>query len=133
MARRPCHCVERASLEAPLQGKRFVTRKTSFYYSFLVLPAPQRRAILAVFDFCRAIDDSVDLESDPARAREATIAWRLEVDRVFAGVEPATAEGRQLQPFVEPFALPRDQFDALIDGVSMDICPRRYATFADLE
>ncbi len=36
-----------------------MTRKTSFYYSFLVLPPPQRRAITAVFDFCRAIDDAV--------------------------------------------------------------------------
>ncbi len=45
-----------------------VTRKTSFYYSFLVLPADKRRAITAVFDVCRAIDDSVDLEPDPGKA-----------------------------------------------------------------
>ena len=37
------------------------------------------------------------------------------------------------QPFVEPFNLPRVQFDALIDGVAMDASPRRYETFADLE
>jgi phytoene synthase len=39
-----------------------MTRKTSFYYSFLVLPSAERRAITAVFDVCRAIDDAVDLE-----------------------------------------------------------------------
>src|ERR1043166_3392369 len=98
MARRPCHCVERASLEAPLQGKRFVTRKTSFYYSFLVLPAAQRQAILAVFDFCRAVDDSVDLESDPARAQTALDRWREEVGRVFERGEPLTAQGRTVAP-----------------------------------
>ena len=35
-------------------------RNSSFYYSFLVLPAAQRRAIIAVWDFCRAVDDAVD-------------------------------------------------------------------------
>jgi phytoene synthase len=110
-----------------------VTRKTSFYYSFLVLPPPQRRAITAVFDVCRAIDDAVDLEPDPMRAQAALAEWRLEVGRVFNGDPPRTPQGQALQPFVESFHLPRMQFDALIDGVAMDAAPRRYATFADLE
>lgn len=114
-------------------GNHDVTRKTSFYYSFLVLPAPQRRAITAVFDFCRALDDAVDLESDPARASAALEEWRQEVARVFEGGSPRTVQGRALQPFVKPFNLPREQFDALVDGVAMDASPRRFETFADLE
>jgi len=110
-----------------------MTRKTSFYYSFLVLPAPQRRAILAVFDFCRAVDDSVDLELDATRAEQALALWRDEVRRVFNGAQPETPQGRQLKPFVEPFHLPRAQFEALVDGVAMDAAPRRFKTFADLE
>jgi phytoene synthase len=110
-----------------------VTRKTSFYYSFLVLPGPQRRAITAVFDFCRAVDDAVDLESDPGRAEAAIEQWRLEIARVFEGGVPETPQGRALQPFVAPFHLPREQFDALVDGVAMDARPRRYSTFSDLE
>lgn len=110
-----------------------MTRKTSFYYSFLVLPAPQRRAITAVFDFCRAVDDAVDLEPDPARAQQALAMWRSEIDRVFSNQTPSTPQGRALQPFVEPFHLPREQFVALVDGVAMDASPRRYETFADLE
>jgi len=110
-----------------------VTRKTSFYYSFLVLPAPQRRAITAVFDFCRAVDDAVDLETDTTRADAALSMWRAEVARVFEDGAPATEIAQQLQPFVRPFQLPREQFDALIDGVAMDVRPRRFETFADLE
>ena len=110
-----------------------MTRKTSFYYSFLVLPAPERRAITAVFDFCRAVDDAVDLESDPGRATTALKMWRDEVARVFEARSPETPQGRALQPCVKPFHLPREQFDALIDGVAMDASPRRYQTFADLE
>ena len=53
-------------------GRRgcLMARKTSFYYSFLVLPADQRRAIIAVWDFCRAVDDAVDEpEQNPSAAR----------------------------------------------------------------
>ena len=110
-----------------------MTRKTSFYYSFLVLPAPQRRAITAVFDFCRAVDDAVDLEPDSGRAIAALAMWRQEVADVFEARSPRTPQGQALQPFVEPFRLPRVQFDALIDGVAMDATPRRYETFEDLE
>lgn len=110
-----------------------MTRKTSFYYSFLALPAQKRQAITAVFDFCRAVDDAVDLETDPDRAAAALAVWREEVDLVFRGGAPTTPQGRALQPFVESSHLPRAQFDALIDGVAMDAHGAHYATFADLE
>jgi len=110
-----------------------MTRKTSFYYSFLVLPAAERRAITAVFDFCRAVDDAVDLEPDAAKAMSALEKWRREVANVFENRAPETSQGIALQPFVAPFRLPRVQFDALIDGVAMDVTPQRYQTFADLE
>ena len=116
-----------------------MTRKTSFYYSFLVLPSAERRAITAVFDVCRAIDDAVDLETDPALAAKALESWRAEIARVFESAHardsgsPQTPQGRALQPFVKPFHLPREQFDALIDGVAMDAAPMRFQTFAELE
>lgn len=110
-----------------------MTRKTSFYYSFLVLPKAERQAITAVFDVCRAIDDGVDLETEPARAQAALERWRSEVARIFTGVPPETSQGRALQPFVARFNLPRVQFEALIDGVGMDATPMRFRTFGDLE
>lgn len=110
-----------------------MTRKTSFYYSFLVLPKAEREAITAVFDVCRAIDDAVDLETEPARAQAALDVWRAEVARIFGGVVPETPQGRALQPFVTRFNLPRAQFEALIDGVGMDATPMRFQTFDDLE
>lgn len=110
-----------------------MSRRTSFYFAFLTLPAPRRRAIFAVFDFCRAVDDAVDLEREPARARAAVEGWRRELDRVFDAGAPDTAVGRALQPHVQTFGLTRANFDALVDGVEMDIEPRRYETFAELE
>ena len=110
-----------------------MTRKTSFYYSFLALPGPKREAITAVFDFCRAVDDSVDLESEPTRVQAAIALWRDEVARVFGQGEPTTRQGQALRPFVGPCHLPREQFDALVDGVAMDGAGTTYRTFAELE
>lgn len=108
-----------------------MARDTSFYYSFLVLPAAQRRAIGAVWDFCRAVDDAVDEAPEGLRPAQVA-AWREELARCFDGRPPETSQGRALQPLIAAFNLPRPAFDALIEGVEMDLNTSRYATFADL-
>jgi 15-cis-phytoene synthase len=118
------------------RGSILMARKTSFYYSFLVLPAEQRRAIIAVWDFCRAVDDSVDERPGPASsdraAREAVCFWRAELARCYEGTSPETPQGRRLQPFIARFDLPREAFADVIDGVAMDLDTTRYETFSDL-
>src|SRR4051794_39305493 len=113
-----------------------MARKTSFYYSFLVLPAEQRRAIIAVWDFCRAVDDAVDEEPTVASGLPTGSAavpfWREELARMFSGAPPGTDQGRRLQPFVRQFDLPRQAFEDVIDGVAMDLDTPRYQTFDDL-
>jgi phytoene synthase len=109
-----------------------VARDTSFSYSFLVLPADQRRAIGAVWDFCRAVDDAVDEAVDRRIAGEQVVVWRAEVARLFGGDAPATPQGRALQPFVSAFSLSRQPFDDLVDGVEMDLQRSRYQTIDEL-
>jgi 15-cis-phytoene synthase len=115
-----------------------VSRPTSFYYAFLVLPRDQRDAVIAVWDFCRAVDDTVDeqpaMPATPegiAAARTALDAWRAELDRCYAG-GPQTPQGKSLQPWLTRFALARQPFADLIDGVEMDLDRCRYPTFEDL-
>jgi phytoene synthase len=117
-----------------------MSRDTSFYYSFLVLPPQKRRAIIAVWDFCRAVDDAVDEVvpeqewagglTDEARARAtAQIAsWRSELDAAYHGT-PHMPQGVSLQSFIREFNLPRARFEELIDGVEMDLSHARYETF----
>lgn len=109
-----------------------MARDTNFYYSFLVLPAEKRHAIVAVWDFCRAVDDAVDEagSADPAR-RELT-RWRAELAAAYGRGTPGTPQGLALAPLVPRFGLPRESFDALIDGVEMDLTTCRYETFAHL-
>jgi phytoene synthase len=109
-----------------------VARDTNFYYSFLVLPADKRHAIVAVWDFCRAVDDAVDEAGDADRATAEIARWRGELALAFGAGRPETPQGRALAPLVTRFGLPREAFEALIEGVEMDIGARRYATFQDL-
>lgn len=120
----------------PPMADRPMARDTNFYYSFLVLPSVQRRAIVAVWDFFRAVDDSVDEPEAAASADELARrvqGWRDEVARVFdAGKPPETPQGHALQPFVRQFDLSRAPFDDLVEGVAMDTGLRRYASFEEL-
>jgi phytoene synthase len=114
-----------------------MSRDTNFYYSFLVLTPARRRAIVAVWDFCRAVDDAVDdapaeTEEERALAFEALAGWRREVEACFTGVAPKTPQGRALQPYCRSFKLPRRPFEDLIDGVSLDVGFRRFRTFNEL-
>jgi phytoene synthase len=111
-----------------------VARDTNFYYSFLVLPAHKRQAIVAVWDFCRAVDDAVDeaVDRDPAAAGRELARWRNELAACFEGRTPETTQGRAVAPLVRAFNLQKSHFDALIDGVEMDVHPRRYETFPEL-
>lgn len=109
-----------------------MARDTNFYYSFLVLPAEKRRAIVTVWDFCRAVDDGVDEAPSGEAAATETARWRRELAALFDGGAPETPEARALVPLVGRFNLPRAPFDALVEGVEMDLGSRRYETFADL-
>lgn len=112
-----------------------VSRDTNFYYSFLVLPIEKRRAIVAVWDFCRAIDDAVDCpkrESGIRSLQEEIGRWRYELDHCYGHCMPATGEGRHLKPYIGRFQLPRKSFEDLIDGVEMDVTCKRYDTFDQL-
>jgi phytoene synthase len=109
-----------------------MARDTNFYYSFLVLPSDKRRAIVAVWDFCRAVDDAVDEAADSYAAMTETARWRGELAAAFEGGTPQTSQGRALAPLTRQFTLPRPAFESLIEGVEMDLGSRRYDTFADL-
>ncbi|MBA3639335.1 MAG: squalene/phytoene synthase family protein [Acidobacteriota bacterium] len=108
-----------------------MARDTNFYYSFMVLPAEKRAAIIAVWDFCRAVDDAVDEAEAGTEAAQVAI-WKREVAACFEGGAPVTRQGQALAPLIPKFNLPRAAFDALVEGVEMDIGSRRYETFADL-
>lgn len=105
---------------------------SSFYYSFMFLPAERRRAITALYAFCREVDDVVDECHDPALAQSTLEWWRQEVDRIYAGT-PTHPVGQALQEVLGGFQLPREQLLEIIDGMAMDLAQTRYADFKALQ
>ena len=58
---------------------------SSFYYSFLFLPPQRRKAITALYAFCREVDDVVDECTDLGVARTKLAWWRMETAAIYAG------------------------------------------------
>ena len=104
---------------------------SSFYYSFLFLPPERRRAITALYAYCREVDDTVDEATDPQVARARLDWWRGEIERLFAG-DPQHPVTRALAPHLETCAIDRASLVAIIDGMQMDLEQDRYADFEGL-
>lgn len=107
------------------------TRGSSFYYSFLFLPAPRRRAITALYAYCREVDDVVDECSDPQLARTKLAWWREEIAQTFRGT-PQHPVTQALLPAITTYGLQQALLQEIIDGMEMDLDYARYATFDDL-
>lgn len=111
--------------------QRAAASGSSFYYSFLFLKGERRRAIMAFYAFCREVDDVVDETSDVGVARTQLAWWRDEVSRLFEG-RPQHPVSRALAPHLSSFGLQRKWFNAIIDGMAMDLEQQRYADFEGL-
>jgi phytoene synthase len=105
---------------------------SSFYYAFLFLPAERRRAITALYAFCREVDDVVDETQDAQLAAAKLAWWRQEVGLLFAG-QPQHPVSKALQPALAPFGITAARLNEVIDGVEMDLTQTRYLDFAGLE
>jgi phytoene synthase len=105
---------------------------SSFYYSFLFLPAERRRAIIALYAFCREVDDVVDEGMDPQVAAAKLAWWRAEVANLFNG-KPQHPVTRALDPHRESFGISAERLNEIIDGMEMDLRQTRYLDWAGLE
>lgn len=105
---------------------------SSFYYSFLFLPPERRRAITALYAFCREVDDVVDECTDTAIAQTKLAWWRQELARLYAGA-PQHPVARALAPAIEPFGIKHEYLAEIIAGMEMDLSQNRYLDFAALE
>ena len=105
---------------------------SSFYYSFRFLPPERRRAITALYAFCREVDDVVDEVADPGVARLKLAWWRNQLAAVFGG-QPQHPVALALVATVAAFNLREEHLQAVIDGMTMDLDQNRYRDFANLE
>lgn len=104
------------------------TNSRTFHFATALLPRVARRAVRALYAFCRTTDDLVDRQR---WSQEDLERWKRQVQR------PAA---EQTEPLLACWARVRERYGVdpryegeLIDGVGMDIRPRRYATWEDLQ
>jgi 15-cis-phytoene synthase len=108
------------------------TQARTFYYAFLLLPPARRRAIHAVYAFSRAVDDVADDPAlSPADKLRRLDAHRGALAAVYEG-RPGTPRLAALADAVARHAIPRLMLETLVDGVAMDITPRRHRDLAEL-
>ena len=112
--------------------QKAIASGSSFYYSFLFLPPARRRAITALYAFCREVDDVVDECTDVGVARTKLAWWRQEVAKVYHGT-PQHPVARALCEVVGPYDLHEAQLQEVIEGMAMDLEYNAYPDFDALK
>ena len=115
---------------------RTITRKSAsnLALAFVLLPKAKRDGMSALYAFCREVDDVADNESLPVQQRrEQLAAWRADVRRACGPETPQFPVNRELQPVIRQYHLPFEHFDALLQGVEMDLDINRYQNYEQLE
>jgi len=93
---------------------------SSFYAGMRILPPAEREAMYAIYAYCRAVDDIADDQGGTRAAREDALQqWRQAIDALYRGGDAGPAAF--LRPAVERFGLRREDFEAVIDGMAMDV------------
>src|SRR5690606_31317248 len=104
---------------------------SSFYYAFLFLPPERRKAITALYAFCREVDDIVDECREVSVARMKLAWWRTQIEQMYAGKaeHPVT---QALTPHLESCQIKAEQLYAVIEGMEMDLDQIRYPDWNNL-
>src|SRR5512137_904475 len=113
--------------------QKAVASGSSFYYSFLFLPAERRRAITAVYAYCREVDDAVDEVAELSVAEAKLAWWAGEIAALFSR-QPTHPVTRALLPFIDgPFGITRPRLEAILEGMTMDLRQSRYLDYPALK
>ena len=153
----------RDAIEESYRACRSMVRRSgsNFTGSFWMLPSRQRRAMYALYAFMRHTDDLVDQPPAGDDPSAALAAWRLQLQKAVVeetidkalgppgrlpSESPAAAQadargspssGAAILPAladtIAEFRIPAQLLFAVIEGVEMDLQPRRFARFAELE
>jgi phytoene synthase len=91
---------------------------SSFYLAMRILRREQREAMFEIYSFCRAVDDIADSSTPHAQRVDDLLVWRKDIDSLYSGSIPPKLE--HLARIISRYALRKDDFLAVIDGVEMD-------------
>jgi presqualene diphosphate synthase len=109
------------TLEATADNTDYGTAASgsSFYAAMRILPRAQRDAMFLIYSFCRQVDDIADSDGPRDERLAAIRQWRDDIDALYEGHPPPRL--RDYAATVKRFGLKREDFQAVIDGMEMDI------------
>lgn len=113
-----------------------ITRRSAsnLALAFILLPSDKRRAMAALYAFCREVDDAADEDAQLVADRiQALAAWREDIQAACSGGQPRFPVNRELQPVIARFGLPFELFDELIRGCETDLAQQRFQDLAELD
>jgi squalene synthase HpnD len=92
---------------------------SSFYAAMRLMPKAQREAMYEIYSFCRRVDDIAD-DGGPRDTRlDQLRLWRADIDALYKG--SVVSRAKSLAAPVKAFGLKREDFQAVIDGMEMDV------------
>lgn len=123
-----------ASIEEAYEYCRKITAKYSktFYLGTLLMPKEKRRAIWAIYVWCRRTDELVDGPQARLTTPETLDLWEQQLESVFAGF-PIDDPDVALVDTLAQFPMDIQPFRDMIAGQRMDLYRNRYQTFEELK
>jgi 15-cis-phytoene synthase len=123
-----------APLEDAYELCRQITAEYSktFYLGTLLMPPAKRRAIWAIYVWCRRTDELVDGPRSEQTTNATLDEWEQQLELLFAG-HPTEDADVALVDALEQFPIDIQPFRDMIAGQRMDLYRSRYETFEELE
>lgn len=105
----------------------------NFPVASLLLPAPLREPVAAIYGFARSADDFADEGDLPPERRRALLAgYQAELDAIERGEPTRHPVFLRLRPVIAHYKLPLQLFRDLLDAFLQDVGKDRYRDFAEL-
>jgi phytoene synthase len=105
---------------------------SSFYRAFGILPEEKRKAVWAVYGFCRTVDDLVD-ELEPDAAELQLGLFEQAFQRFLDGKPDADLIWVALADTFRRFPMDPLPFQHMIEGQRQDLVKKNYATMDELD
>ena len=126
--------MNKSELQTGFHQAKVITKKfaKSFYFASLFLPKNKRQASYAVYAICRLSDEAVD---DLTLTNQENSLQKLEEKIAYAYTQMPLNQPLLLafHQTVTDYKIPKIYFEALIQGMQMDLNIKRYPNFSTLK
>ncbi len=93
---------------------------TSFYWGMKLLSRDRKRAMFAIYAFCRTVDDIADNDQKKKIKLSQLKDWKYKINKLYNNL-PSDSITRELLKSKNKFGLKKEDFLSIVEGMQMDI------------